>query len=61
MPDVDVLLRPEARAFYNQVATSTEQLRIKAIVNELCESPAADERRKYALGAGGVLYHDGAF
>ena len=61
MPDVDVVFRRTARRFYDDSATSTERIRISAIVAEICTAPAADERLKYRLGSGEVLYHDGTF
>ncbi len=60
MPDVDVVFRRTARRFYDDNATSSERIRISAIVAEICSAPTADERRKYQLGSGEVLYHDGS-
>ena len=50
-----------ARRFYDNSATLSERIRINAIVNEICGAPGADEHRKYQLGSGEVLYHDGSF
>jgi hypothetical protein len=61
MPDVDVVFRPTARRFYNEVATAEERQQINAIVNALCEAPGTDERSKYRLGTGEALYHDGSY
>jgi hypothetical protein len=61
MPDVDVVFRRPARRFYDNSATFSERIRITAIVSEICGAPAADEKRKFQLGSGEVLYHDGMF
>ena len=39
MPDIEVLLRPEARFFYDEVATTTEQQAIDEIISIIRARP----------------------
>ena len=39
MPDIDVVLRPEARFFYDEVATTTERQAIDEIISIIRARP----------------------
>ena len=61
MPDVDVLLRPEARSFYHEVATPVERQTIDSILTVICANPAVDEAIRFSTTRGDTLYNDGTF
>ena len=61
MPDIDVLLRPEARFFYDEVATTTEQLAIDEIISIIRVRPEMDDAIRFSTARGATLYNDGSF
>jgi hypothetical protein len=61
MQDIDVLLRPEARIFYNEVATTIEQRSIDDIISIICARPHVDEAIRFSTMRGDTLYNDGSF
>ncbi len=61
MPDVDVLLRPEARFFYHEVATPVERQPIDSIISVIWANPGVDEAIRFSTARGETLYNDGAF
>ena len=61
MPDIDVLLRPEARTFYNEVATPDEQRAIDEILSIICARPQVDDAVRFSTSRGDTLYNDGTY
>ena len=61
MPDVDVLLRPEARFFYHEVATPVERQTIDSIIAVICANPGVDEAIRFSTARGETLYNDATF
>lgn len=59
MPDVDVVLRPAARLFYDRVATPSERLRIDEALSTICATPVVDEAVRFSTTHGDTLYNDG--
>lgn len=61
MPDVDVLLRQEARSFYHEVATPVERQTIDSIISVIRDNPGVDEAVGFSTASGETLYNDGTF
>jgi len=67
MPDVDAILQPPAREFYDHVATRDERRQIDAIIVRLCATPGIDYATRFPFGLGrgqsgqGIMYNDGRF
>ena len=60
MPDIDVLLRPEARFFYDEVATTSEQQAIDEVIGIIRTRPEVDEAIRFSTTHGDTLYNDGS-
>lgn len=64
MPDVDAVLQPDARRFYDSIKRPADQRRLDSIIRSICEDPRIDEDLKFSVPSRDrtmIGYGDGMF